>query len=166
LDHSGAVHRHGFAHDERLWTLEGERALVEREKSASERREVKQLTCPECSCVFSGARLCPECGYYFAPKGREIQTLDGELVEIGAHFEGEQQDRAVYYAELLGIVAERGWKAGWAAHKFREKFEQWPPRHFDSIPAAAPSVETRRWVKSQTIRWLKSRDQAAQGQPI
>jgi DNA repair protein RadD len=102
LDHSGCVHRHGFAHDERLWTLEGERALVEREKTASEKRETKQLTCPECSCVFAGVRLCPECGYFFAPKGKEVRTLEGELVEIGQHLDREQQDRLAFFAELRG----------------------------------------------------------------
>jgi hypothetical protein len=158
LDHSGCVHRHGFAHDERLWTLEGERALVEREKTASEKRETKQLTCPECSCVFAGVRLCPECGYFFAPKGKEVRTLEGELVEIGQHLDREQQDRLAFFAELRGVAAENGYRAGWCAHKFREKFGDWPPRSWESTPLAQPSVETRRWIKSRTIAWLKSRE--------
>ena len=163
LDHSGAVHRHGFAHDERLWTLEGERALVEREKTASERRETKQLTCPECACVFAGTRLCPGCGYFFARRGKEIRTIEGELVEIGAHLAPEDQDRLAFYAELLGMVRERGWKPGWAAHKYRERFGDWPPRSFERTPVAQPGLETRRWVKSRTIAWLKSRRQVGAG---
>jgi hypothetical protein len=162
FDHSGAVHRHGFAAAARVWTLEGEHALVETGRSARERGESKLLTCPECSCTFTGARLCPECGYFFAPKGKEIKTLDGQLVEIGEHLEPDQQDRAVFYAELLGIAAERRFKPGWAAHKFREKFDTWPPRSWNSHPAAAPSIETRRWVQSRTIAWHKART-AAQG---
>lgn len=161
LDHSGCVHRHGFADDERLWTLDGERALVERQKSESERREAKLLTCPECACVFAGARLCPECGYFFAPLGKEVRTLDGELVEVGAHLKPEQQDRRGFFAELRGIAAERGFKAGWAAYKYREKFGAWPPRSFEHTAAAQPSLTTRRWVKSRTIAWLKSREAAA-----
>jgi DNA repair protein RadD len=163
LDHSGAVHEHGFAHDERLWTLEGKRALVERVKTASERLEEKQLTCPECQCVFAGARLCPECGYFFAPIGKQVRTLEGELVEIGAHLAREQQDQLAFYAELLGIARERRWNPGWAAHKFREKFGDWPPRSFGHPLPAMPSTETRRWTKSQRIRWLKSRAAAPAG---
>jgi DNA repair protein RadD len=163
LDHSGCVHRHGFAHDERLWTLEGRHALVQREKSASERRETKQLTCPECACVFAGARLCPECGYFFAPKGKEVHTLAGELVEIGAALRPEQRDQLAFFAELRGIAHERNYKDGWAAHKFKERFGDWPPRQFTGVIATQPSIETRRWIKSRTIAWLKARTQITAG---
>jgi DNA repair protein RadD len=158
LDHSGCVHRHGFAHDKREWTLEGKRALVEREKSGTERRESKLLTCPDCRAVFAGMRLCPECGYFFAPQGKEICTLDGELIEIGAHLAPEHQEQLVFYAELLGIAHERRWKTGWAAHKFKERFGDWPPHHFaKAVATALPSIETRRWVKSRQIAWLKAK---------
>jgi DNA repair protein RadD len=158
LDHSGCVHRHGFAHDARRWTLEGERALVERQKTSAERHEAKRLTCPECSAVFAGARLCPECGYFFAPKGKEVCTLDGELIEIGAHLIPEMRDQLAFYAELRGFGAEKGFKAGWAAHKFRELYGDWPPREWNRQPLVKPSEETRRWIKSKAIAWLKSRD--------
>ncbi|HJS88585.1 MAG TPA: DEAD/DEAH box helicase [Steroidobacteraceae bacterium] len=160
LDHSGCVHRFGFAHDERQWTLEGEQALVQQENSEPERREAKQLTCPECSCVFGGARLCPECGYFFAPKGKEIRTLEGELVEIGEALTRELQDRAAFYAELRGVAAERHWKPTAAACQFKERYGDWPPRAWNSMPIAEPSIETRRWVQSRMIAWRKSRDGA------
>jgi superfamily II DNA or RNA helicase len=156
LDHSGCVHRHGFAHDERRWTLDGERALVERVAAAAEKRETKSLTCPECACVFSGARLCPECKYFFAPVGKEVRTLDGQLIEIGTTLDRESQDRLAFFAELRAIAQEKNWKTGWAAHKFREKFGGWPPRHFEHTPPLQPSIETRRWVRSQQIRWAKT----------
>lgn len=158
LDHSGCVHRHGFAHDPRFWTLEGERALIQADQSPRESRETKQLTCPECQCAFSGARLCPECGYFFAPKGKEVATLDGQLIEIGETLDRESQDRLAFFAELRAIAHEKNWKDGWAAHKFREKFGNWPPRHFNNAPIVQPSMETRRWVKSQQIAWAKSQD--------
>jgi DNA repair protein RadD len=161
LDHSGCVHRHGFAHDARAWTLEGEHALVTRPKAASERRESTQRTCPECSCVFAGARLCPECGFFFAPKGKEVKTLTGELVEIGQHLGRDDQDRLAFFSELRAFAAERNWQPGWAAHKYKEKFGAWPPRGWNATPLVEPSLETRRWVKSQTIRWLKTRHMEA-----
>jgi len=160
LDHSGGVHRHGFAHDERLWTLAGKAALVERQPAPAERGELQQRTCPECACVFAGARLCPECGYFFAPRGKPVTTLDGQLIEIGAHLEPETQDQLAFYAELLGIAHEKAFRPGWAAHKYRERFGDWPPRSFGIPTAATPTLATRRWVQSQRIRWLKSRDTA------
>jgi len=96
LDHSGCVRRHGFAHDERAWTLDGERALIERPKAERERGEAKVLTCPDCHAIFSGAQVCPECGHYFAPKGRTVTTLDGELVEVGINLEPDERGRMGY----------------------------------------------------------------------
>jgi DNA repair protein RadD len=157
LDHSGAVHRHGLATDERTWTLDGERALVDSGRSAKDRGDSKNLECPECAAVFTGTRLCPECGYFFAPKGKEIKTLAGELIEIGEHLKIEDRDRMAFYLELRGLAAERGFKDGWAANSFREKFGDWPPRSWNSGPCAAPSVDTRRWVQWRAIAWRKSR---------
>jgi hypothetical protein len=113
------------------------------------------LTCPECSCCFTGARLCPECGYFFAPKGKEVKTLDGELVEIGEHLDRKDQDRQAFLAELRGIAQERNFKPGWAAHKYKEKYGDWPPRSFGDTPSATPSITTRRWVKSQYDAWRR-----------
>ena len=163
LDHSGAVHQHGFATDAREWSLDGEYALVAAERTARERSEAKMLNCPECACCFTGTRLCPECGYFFAPRGKEITTLEGELVEVGEHLEPEQRDRLAFYLELRGLGAERRFKDGWAAHQFREKFGDWPPRSWNSAVRATPSTQTRRWVQSRMIAWRKAR--TAQGIP-
>lgn len=155
LDHAGNVHRHGFATDERLWTLDGEHALVPAERQAHERVEAKLLTCPDCSCMFTGSRTCPNCGYYFAPKGKEVETLDGELVEIGATLNPGQQDRLAFFGELRGLARERNYKPAWAAHKFREKHGDFPPWHWNDEPALAPSINTRRWVQSRFIAWQR-----------
>lgn len=161
IDHSGCVHRHGFAHDERLWTLDGEHALIEREPTTPrERAERKHIDCPECGCVFSMTRTCPSCGYTIVPRGRMVATVDGELVEIGAHLEGDAQDLLVFYLELRGFAIERGWKTAAAAHKFRERTGTFPPWAWNDLPAAAPSLVTRRWVKSRQIAWRKAREAA------
>ncbi|GMW05422.1 MAG: hypothetical protein AMXMBFR8_02190 [Nevskiales bacterium] len=163
LDHAGNVHRHGFATDERLWTLDGDLALVEPERAdaRSEPFEAKQLTCPDCQCVFTGSRTCPECGYYFAPRGRRIETLDGELVEIGAHASEETRDRMQFFLELRGFATEKDFKPGWAAHKFRECYSEFPPWGWNDLPAAVPSITTRRWIQSRYIAWRKSREAEA-----
>jgi superfamily II DNA or RNA helicase len=160
LDHSGAVHRHGFAADLRHWTLEGTYALEEPEQSTST-HESKQIDCPECGAVFTGARICPECGYELVPKGREVATLDGELVEVGAGLPSEEVDRRVFFAELRGIASERGYKSGWAAHQFKERFGAFPPRDWNYWSPLEPSVATRRWIKSRQIAWAKSQARAS-----
>ena len=71
----------------------------------------------KCHACFSGTRTCPECGYVLAPRGREIETLDGNLVEIGAGAPDEEQGRLQFLGELRGICTERGYQPGWAAHR-------------------------------------------------
>lgn len=157
LDHSGAVHLHGFAHDARSWTLAGERALVARDPTTSkERAERKQIDCPECAAVFTGTRTCPECGYYLAPKGKMVKTIRGDLVEIGAHMTESALDRAVWWAELRGLAIERRWKPERARLTFRDRFGHDPAPSLNDFPPAEPSLATRRWVQSRVEAWRKS----------
>jgi superfamily II DNA or RNA helicase len=154
FDHAGAVHRHGFVDEERVWTLAGRTALVPspvREKAV---REAK--TCPECQAVWLAGATCPECGYVLRPKRRMVETLAGDLVELGAGAPPEVQDRAVFYAELRGFAAERGFKPGWAAYKFHERYATWPPWAWQQEPAVSPSPATRGWIRSRYIAWRKS----------
>ena len=50
-----------------------------------------------------------------------------DLVEITVGETAEVQDRAVFHAELRGYAAEHGYKVAWAAHKYRERFGEFPP---------------------------------------
>lgn len=159
LDHAGNVHRHGFATDERAWTLDGSRALdAHEQRNRATTEERKTLACPECSCVFTGSRTCPECSYYFAPKGRVVETVDGELVEIGQELGQDRQAQLVFYLELRAIAAERGYSPGFAAHKFKERFGKFPPFAWNSCDLLTPTLETRRWLKSRQIAYFKARD--------
>jgi len=160
LDHSGCVHRLGFAADERFWTLEGHQDL-ESTRAAREAAQGKEITCPACQCVYSGGRVCPECGHYIAPKGKEIQTLDGELVEVGAHLDDDEQARLQFYLELRGYGERRKFKIGFAYLKFIERYGRKPPWEWNKQPAAKPSLVTERWVQSRLIAWFKSRGASA-----
>ena len=82
--------------------------------------------------MWTGSPECPECGYRLRPPSRMVQTLDGELVEIAPDATTiEEQDRAVFYAELRAIGRRRGYKPGWAAVNFKERFGEWPPRSWN-----------------------------------
>ena len=126
-----------------------------REKAS--RDEARTLTCPECSCVFTGSRTCPECGYYFAPRGRTVQTVDGELIEIGHQLPPDEIEALAFYLELRGYAEERGHKPGYAAHLHKDKFGVFPPFSWNRYPLVVPSLETRRWVKSRQIRYAEAR---------
>ena len=155
LDHSGCVHRLGFAADERHWSLDGHDDLSTT-KSIRERSSGKEVTCPACAAVYTGARECPECGHYIAPRGKSVKTLEGELVEVGAELSDERAEQLAFYLQLMGYAAQRKFKSGWAAHKFKEKHGKFPPWSWNDMPAAEPSLGTRNWLKSRFIASAKA----------
>lgn len=162
LDHSGCVHRFGFAADPRAWTLEGAQSLASGgERSRRESAQPRQIECPECQAVFSRTRTCPECRYRLPTPAKPVKTLEGDLIEIGADIPEEAQDRLQFFLELRGYVAQKGYKPGFAVAKFRERYGDWPPRPWNRLPAMAPSMGTRRWIVSRQIAWAKSKRASA-----
>jgi superfamily II DNA or RNA helicase len=78
LDHVGNTLRLGHHLEPREWTLDG---LAKRDRSAAPSVKV----CPQCfAAMASQAKQCGECGHTFAAEARELQQVEGELVEIGA----------------------------------------------------------------------------------
>jgi superfamily II DNA or RNA helicase len=78
LDHVGNTLRLGHHLEPREWTLDG-LAKRDREKAPS----VK--VCPQCfAAMASQAKQCGECGHTFAAEVRELQQVEGELVEVCA----------------------------------------------------------------------------------
>ena len=51
----------------------------------------------------------------------------------------------------------RGYRDGWTAHKYKDRFGQFPPWDFKTLRPAAPSEATLRWVKSPQIAYAQSR---------
>jgi superfamily II DNA or RNA helicase len=76
LDHVGNTLRLGHHLEPREWTLDG-LAKRDREKAPS----VK--VCPQCfAAMASQVKQCGECGHTFAAEARELQQVEGELVEV------------------------------------------------------------------------------------
>jgi superfamily II DNA or RNA helicase len=79
LDHVGNCLRLGHHLEPREWTLEGLKKQ-DREKAPS----VK--VCPKCyAAMASQSRVCGECGHTFAAEVRELEQVDGELVEVATN---------------------------------------------------------------------------------
>jgi hypothetical protein len=76
----------------------------------------------------------------------------GEMVEL----EGKtvaKADKQAFYSELLYLVKNRGYKEGWAAWKYKEKFGVFP-RLLEKIETM-PSMQTLNWLKSRAIAYSK-----------
>ena len=115
LDHVGNCLRHGLAEESREWTLDG------REKKKGAPVEAKQ--CKTCFAIFTGT-TCPECGEQTAPKPREIEEAEGELQEIDPAVLAEryaarrEEGMCRTLTDFQALAAKRGYKTGWAYHRF------------------------------------------------
>jgi DNA repair protein RadD len=125
LDHAGNVKRHGLPTDPREWTL----AATEKKKNAK-KSEVPVKTCPVCFATVPSAVTDCSCGHHFEPVAREINEVDGELLEITAAAKAEavkqrkqEQGRSQTEADLIRIGYARGMKRPelWARHVLRAR---------------------------------------------
>jgi superfamily II DNA or RNA helicase len=160
LDHSGAVFRHGFAEDRVYWTLDPDhRAKSRAHEQRLTNHNSRLLECTQCGAIRVAGEACPHCGFLPVRPPRAIQFADGDLGPVDAwrHANGKVYDdaeRARWHGMLIWIGQERDYKAGWAAHKYKEKFGVFPAWGAapDPIP---PSPEVRSWVRSRNIAFAK-----------
>lgn len=97
LDHVGNWARHGLPDTVHEWSLDSKR----RKASDKDPDDIAIKQCPECGFIVGTAALeCSECGYVFETKGREIQEVEGELVEI------TEAQRAMLALPFRSAVAE------------------------------------------------------------
>ena len=123
LDHAGNTRRHGLPTEPGEWSLENR----PRRKPGSSLYFVKD--CPDCGTLLAlSARTCPECGCVFEWARAEIEmpaTVAGDLEEIDAMALARERRKEVAKAKSLDELREigraRGYKAGWAWHRWEEK---------------------------------------------
>ena len=157
LDHSGNYVRFAEDWDEvyanGVTTLDDGREKPKKEPTDKEKEAAK---CPKCSAFWPAhADICSCCGHVRVRRSL-IEAVPGELVELFASGQkAKREDKQKWYAELLWISQVHGYKPGWAAHKYREKFDVWP-RGLDPEPVPA-SKEVMRWAQSRRIAYVKGR---------
>jgi DNA repair protein RadD len=163
LDHGGCVHRHGLPSDLITWALDTDKRAANKaqEKRAKEHNE-PFTECKGCGHVRMKGFVCDNCGWEPKPRAQGIDFVDEDLIEIGAT-QRKELDRQAFYAELRGYAVHKTTKAGqpyspkWAAHKFREKFGQFPPWGWNDMPIVEPSGPTLAWIRSRQIAYAKAR---------
>lgn len=114
LDHASCAITHGLVGEDRIWTLE---SATKRAKKKE--REISVTTCPQCFAAYSSTiRKCPNCGFMPAAKERQIESVDGSLIEIDEiAFQRQRRievARARSLEDLKKIEIARGYKPGWA----------------------------------------------------
>ena len=166
IDHAGAVDAHGRVEDPVPWSLDTEERVSERKKrEQAERKELKEITCGECSFVFAGQRDCPMCGHQMIPPGQDVPTHDADLQELDPAKENRKQtwdEKREFIGGLRAYARRKGYREGWVAHAYRSKFGVWPnDKRVAGAPACEPNAQVMGWIKHLAIRAAKRKEAAA-----
>lgn len=157
LDHSDSHFRLGFVDDIHHDSLNDGTPS----KLVEERSPPMPRPCPSCAMVLPPATSrCPSCGYERPHSSLPVDEVDGELSEVTriekrkANRKATPEDKARFYAELLGYAIDRSFKSGWAANVYRERYDVWPNAH-RYVEPLPPGRQTMNWVKHRNIAWAK-----------
>jgi DNA repair protein RadD len=159
IDHAGAVEENGYADDVIPWSLDPTRKVKDVKLDIQkERKEPKPITCPQCATSFSGRRTCPACGFSAVLPTEAIPAYEAELVEAGSTTKRKKkgdytlEDKIAFMGGLRQYAIDHQYKEGWASHKYKEKFGDWPDHRAISIaPPSPPSHEVTNYIRSRNI---------------
>lgn len=123
IDHAGNVARHGLPDDDRTWSLDG--GCVD--ARAADDAEPGPWTCDECWEMGAPPRprVCPSCEAEMTQTELPEEDASEELVEIDPEEMRRARRReeagARTLEELQEIARRRGYKPGWAHHRYRAR---------------------------------------------
>lgn len=125
LDHAGLWVKHGFAEEDREWSLEGAPKKPGKRKPNEPASPARQ--CPKCYIVHVPADTCPGCGHVYET-GRKLETEEGELVKITPEMRAvmaaarkKQIKAAKTLEELQSLGRAFGYSERWAEGTWEAK---------------------------------------------
>ena len=86
---------------------------------------------------------------------KEVLNVPGHMVELEMGKKNFVAVNQQFYSELLYYARMRGYKDGWAAYKYRDKFGVFPNGLGTAVKS--PSFKTLQWLKSQMIALARAR---------
>jgi DNA repair protein RadD len=159
IDHAGAVLEHGFVEDAVTWPLDPDtRAESFTHKMRCEPGSSSRLLdCAQCGALRIAGLACHACGFLPQRPPRAVEIADGDLALVqGGKVGIAKHDRGQWHSMLTAIGMERGYKPGWAAVNFKEKFGTWPLSR--TVEPIEPNAEVRSWVRSRMIAYAKRKE--------
>jgi len=134
------------------------------EKTKKEKEEKKPRLCPHCKFVMlPKEKECPSCGFVMPPPQSEIEVAAGELSELGrngARGKATKDEKQRFFSGLLWYARQQGYKVGWAARIYREKFGVWP-RGLTGKPDFPDSVVFK-FIEERNRAWARSKQRKAE----
>lgn len=118
-------------------------------------REKKEAKCPKCQVLWTfKSDTCGSCGFVKI-RMSTVESVPGELKALEAANKRLRVENQDFYSQLLFYAQTKGYKPGWAYHKYQEKFNA-KPNGLSSTPKH-PSPEVLNWIKSRAIAFAKSK---------
>lgn len=155
LDHSGNLARLGFPTDPLPMTLcSGTKSEA---KADNAKKEKLPTACVKCT-FLSAEFVCPSCGHV-PEKSTKVEVKKGKLKRLKTT---SKAVKAMWWGMLQGHAINRKFKEGWAAHKYKDKFGEWPDRR-NYVPPYTPNEEVRKYIISTNIRHAKRNTQTTLG---
>jgi superfamily II DNA or RNA helicase len=163
LDHSDTTSRLGFCTDIHHDELNDGKKRVS--SSNKERDEPLPKECPACTFLRPAKmKACPNCGFEPKPLAG-VRYADGDLVEVNGKGKNKKYGEALtpyeekekFYRELMSYAQFKGYKRGWAYHKYVEKYNTSPMPTFDKTPLPWTS-KTESMVKHLQIKSRKRKE--------
>ena len=156
LDHSGNFLR--FRNDWDELYNEGVKRLKdggEKAKKEPTEKEKKESKCPACGALWTFPDgKCGQCGY-IRPQRNHVAAVPGELEELKEANKRLAINNQDFYSQVLYYARSRGFKEGWASHKYKEKFGVYP-RGLAQV-AKPTEAATLNWIKSRAIAFAKAK---------
>jgi superfamily II DNA or RNA helicase len=154
LDHGGCVNEHGFLEDDREWSLDDKQKAWH--SYLPPEKEERPVICQTCGCVTKGGTVCPQCGSPIKRYGKNVDTREGELVEVGKREKYTEVEKRQFYGMCKWVCLQKGYQEGYISHKFKEKFGVWPKGFKDTAPII-PDQGFRNWMKHINIKRAKAK---------
>ena len=176
-DHVGNANRYGWFADiyhDKLDTTPPHVKGSAYEQEEATPTEVKRKQCAVCRGYLPrGAFKCPTCGNVMVVD--DTVTIDADLVDLrkmkaekkakrelaekekAARAEKRKQgEPQAFYSGLLDFAERRGFKDGWAWHKYIEKYGQ-PPTGLNKVPMI-PRKSVKEFIKESARKWRQQQN--------
>ena len=122
-------------------------------KKEPTKEEKEAAKCPKCSHLWPAkSDICACCGFV-RERRNDVVVNPGTLIELGNAARETADFQRSFYHQLLSIGHHKGYKEGWAYHKFKEKFGSYPK--FE-VSHEKPTKSVLNWVKSRQIAYAKA----------
>jgi DNA repair protein RadD len=147
IDQGGNLDRHGFPHEDRIWSLTG---------SAKRETEKKPTRCIKCL-AYIKHYPCEACGYAPEVSPREIAEIPNAELQERVFVERELpvDPQRAFFERKVNEARTKGYKPTWVSWKFKEQFGDWPPWSWtQQVKEACQADEQwkRRMVNAQANR--------------